>query len=496
MPSTTARNALPEHGAGAASLARAPARGWLGPLFPLAPRSAWHPALVACGYGFGFVLLSALALLRQAGIPAIQTFWAEDGVIFYSQALAHPFWSTLVTSYNGYDQLGPRLTVGLARLAPVRDASTVVALTGACGLALLGCLVFHMARGHIPSPGLRVLLVAAMVLLPLATVEMLDNLVNLPWWMFFAAFWALLWRPRARAGLFAAAALCALAAASEPLVGLLLPLAAVRAVALRRPSEQVAGAALLAGLAFQVGVVFSSNGQHSFRSAGLADVAPAFGARVGLGWLTGLRATDAVVSSNRTLAEVLGAAVFVVIVAAGLSFGSRGTRAFTVVAAVLAPVCFVVPVWLRGVGPLMQTARSVGYAGRYAATPILMVISALLVLAWHLSTRPAQREGRGVVPGRALGALAVCCALLIPAWVADFRGTNGRAGGPTWQSQLSLAVARCRGERPRTLAVLAIDPPGARVVVHCRTIDPVAKPVVQDGRPLSASPAIRTEARS
>ena len=81
-----------------------------------------------------------------------------------------------------------------------------------------------------------------MVLLPLATVEMLDNLVNLPWWMFFASFWALLWRPR-RAAAAGAAVLCALAAASEPLVGLLLPLAAVRAVALRDPPSKRLGLA-------------------------------------------------------------------------------------------------------------------------------------------------------------------------------------------------------------------------------------------------------------
>jgi hypothetical protein len=98
-----------------------------------------------------------------------------------------------------------------------------VALSGAVGLALVSCLVFHMARGLIASPALRALLVASMVLLPVAVVEMLDNLVNLPWWIFFAAFWALLWRPSGPGGRAVAALVCLLAAASEPLVGLLMP---------------------------------------------------------------------------------------------------------------------------------------------------------------------------------------------------------------------------------------------------------------------------------
>ena len=279
--------------------------------------------------------------------------------------------------------------------------------------------------GPHPLAGAAALLVAAMVLLPLATVEMLDNLVNLPWWMFFASFWALLWRPQTRRGRLGAAALCAFAAASEPLVGLLLPLAAVRAVALRRPSEQAAGLGLLVGLGFQAGIVLSANGEHSFRAASVAGVAPAFGARVGLGWLTGLRGTDAIVSASRGLAELMGALVFVVIVACGLRLGSRASGTFTVAVAVLAPVCFVVPAWLRGVGG-MQTASSVGYAGRYAAAPMLMVVSAVLVLAGHLSG--ARSHGRRTVPGRALAALGTCCALRVP---RGRRTSAAPTAGPT-----------------------------------------------------------------
>jgi hypothetical protein len=418
---------------------------------------------LACGYVAAFVLVAVLALARQTGVPATQTLWAEDGVIFYSQAVAHSVLHTLASSYNGYGQLVPRLAVQLTTLGPLRDVPTAVALSGALGLALLSCLVFHMARGHIASPGLRAVLVGAMVLLPLAVVEMLDNLVNLPWWTFFAAFWALLWRPSSRGGRLAAALVCLLAAASEPLVGLLLPLMAVRAATLRNWRDNSAAVGLVLGLVYQLAVVLAANGEHSFSRTGLSSIPAAFGARVGLGWLTGLRGTDAIVAWSRPAAEVVGGAIFLALIVAGLRLRDGRVRAFTVAVALLGPVCFAVPVWLRGAGPYMQTAKSVGYAGRYAATPMLMLISAALVLAGHLCAGPGKRAA-------ALGAIALCCVLLAPAWVTDFRDRNGRSEGPTWQSRLPIALAECRAHPGLRLVRLVIDPPVDHVVISCRAL--------------------------
>jgi len=410
--------------------------------------------------------------------------WAEDGKIFYSQALAGSFWRTLVTEYNGYDQLAPRLAVQLTRLAPAADASAVVAICGATGLAAIGCLVFHMSRGHIAPAVLRGLLVVAMVALPLANVEMLDNLVNLPWWMFFAAFWALLWRPETTAGRLAAGLMCGLAASSEPLVGVLVPLAVFRVWALPRLKEQACTAGLAVGLVYQGAVVLGANGENSFRKPGLSGLPGDFSIRVGLGWLSGLRGTDAVVRWDRSLAEALGGLLFAAVVVAGVKLGSRQGRAFVIATAVMAPICFAVPVWLRGSGPYMLATVSVGYGGRYAATSILMLVSAVLVLAGNLSHPrrgpahfPAHFQDRAALAGSSgkggshlRWAFVACCVLLLPAWVADFRDANGRAHGPTWQSQLSLAVATCRTERRASAVDVAIDPPGWAVVVPCRDL--------------------------
>jgi len=443
---------------------------WLGPLFPRAGRTNCPVVVRLFGYAGGLAAMTALALFRQPGVAATRTLWAEDGVIFYAQALSKPFLRSVVTAYNGYDQLVPRLVAGLAQAVPVRDVPTVVALAGAVSLSALGCLVFHMARGHIASAVLRVLLVAAMVLLPVANFEMLDNLVNLPWWMFFATFWALLWRPQGRAGAAVAALFCALTAASEPLVVLLMPLAVARAVVVRQPREHAAGLGLAAGLVFQAVIVAGTKSGHSYPVAGLSSVPGAFGVRVGLGWLTGRRGTAALVGWDRAVTEALGALLYAAVVAVGLKLGSRPVRALTVAVAILAPLCFVIPVWLRGAAPAMSTgssANSIGFAGRYAATPILMVLSAVLAVAGHLASAPRRQSRPGHRPLWVAGAV---CVLLVPAWWADFRDGNARMYGPTWQSQLLVASAQCRRWNSDGLARVAVTPPGDSFVIHCRVL--------------------------
>ena len=130
--------------------------------------------------------------------PATKTIWAEDGRIFYAQATTLSFWRTLTTLHNGYMQLFPRLAVQLVRFVPRHDVSDAVALSSVrsawgalcCPGLPYGHGAYRRSRsaGACWRPGWS--------LLPVANVELLNNLVNVPWWLFFAAFWALLWRPR------------------------------------------------------------------------------------------------------------------------------------------------------------------------------------------------------------------------------------------------------------------------------------------------------------
>ena len=137
------------------------------------------------------------------------------------------------------------------------------------------------------------------------------------------------------------------------------------------------------------------------------------------------------------------------------------------VEAVLAPLCFVFPVWLRGAAPKMSfgaTGTAIGIAGRYAATPLLMLISLLVSAAGQVETTSAgaQRRPRW--------AAAVVLVPLLPAWVADFRDINGRMNGPTWGRQVVAAAAQCGRPENDGLARVLVAPKSGYFVIHCRVL--------------------------
>ena len=496
-------------------------------LFPPAPIGQPHRAAVVARYLAGCAAVAALALLRQSGMPAWRTLWAEDGRVFYSQALSLPFTRTLVTLHDGYVQLYPRLIAELATVFPPGDAPWVMALAGAISLGAISGLVFHMTRAHVASPVLRALLGLSMVLLPVAGAELLDNAVNVPWWLFFACFWALLWQPRTLSGRVGAALLCALSAASEPLTALLLPVAALRVAALGPPyasgstfvhAARTAGNArstkssgwfaaqapvvgLLAGLVFQAVAIVTHAGNRGVAAAFSPGSAKGLGQslaiRTGLGLVTGVRATDSLVAHDRALATVLGALVLLAVAGAGALCPSLRARAFTAAGVFTALICFLVPTWMRDVAPLMASGK-VQPASRYQAVPLLLLLSVVVVevegwVAGVSRRRPgpatllaggsedgerhpralgsrtswAHRSRHRAGPGRRdFIAAAVCVALLAPTWAADFRDANARSRGPSWPAGIARASARCAASSLGEVSI-PIDPRGWTAVVPC-----------------------------
>lgn len=445
---------------------RAGAPNLAGLLFPVAARSPRSRPSLAGAYVTVLAAIGATALLRQSGLPATSTIWAEDGRIFYAQALRMSFWRTLVTPHDGYGQLFPRVVVQVTRLATPGQAAEILASIGAFSLAAIACLVFHMARGHIASPALRTLLVAAIVLLPVASAELLDNVVNVPWWLFFASFWALLWRPSSATGRAAAGLVCLLAAASEPLVGLFLPLSVARALALRNARDQAPTVGIVSGLLYQVLVTVRSSGNIVSSAGSVAGLAQSFSVRVGLGLAGGEKGTDWLFVHERPTAVGLGAVVLCSLLAIGVFFGgSLRVRVFTLAAAGFCVGCYVVPVWLRGLGPTMQIAR-VEVASRYQAVPVLLLVSTILVIAdhWANAGTAAPQRWRSVI------VVAVCACLLGPTWAVDFRDSNQRSAGPAWGTEVAKATAQCR-RAPTAKVSLTIDPPGWNVSLRCGDLD-------------------------
>ena len=80
-----------------------------------------------------------------------------------------------------------------------------------------------------------------------------------------------------------------------------------------------------------------------------------------------------------------------------------------------------------------------------------------------------RRTGRRRRRWRSVVAVAVCAALFVPSWVADFRGPNQRSAGPPWATEVARAIGDCRGGGNVT-ATLSINPPYWTVVLPCRVL--------------------------
>ena len=203
-------------------------RAALGVLFPEAPeprpgpgpagRRAIRVAIEVVAVCAG----AAVLLPRIAGIPSWDSVYAEDQGVFLFDALARP-WHLLVP-FGGYEQLMPRLVGQLVSYLPLADAAVPYALAGAGIAALCALFTYHAMDGWIRSPWLRALTSAALILLPLAPIEIADSVVGAPWYVLTALFFALLWRPKNWAGMTAAALVAFAAASSEILAVVYAPL--------------------------------------------------------------------------------------------------------------------------------------------------------------------------------------------------------------------------------------------------------------------------------
>jgi hypothetical protein len=418
--------------------------GVLGTLFPAPPAPPTPPRtrparLAAAAVTAAAITAAAgLLLLRQAGVPAWRTMWGEDIYVFLPQALAHPR-ASLLWPYAGYLQLVPRLIADGVALLPLSAAALAFAVTGA--LIAASCAVFagHASAGHIRSRWLRAGLAAGVVLLPSAVIEVANTGVDAPWYLLFAAFWALLWRPRTMAGRLLAAGLCFAAASSQLLVIVLAPLVLARVLVLRRWPEHAATAGWLAGVTLQL--AFYTPAPELARLGPLPAALRFYGQHVLLAAVAGRQLAGLLQDASAPGAVMLAT----VAVAAGAAWmvtrGGPRLALFAVTCLGLGLALTLVPAMVRGWVTAPVPAAAVWIPGsRYAVVPILLIYSAAFVAADALPARP------GAGPRRWLAPTALLLVLAVP-WATDFRGANLRSSYPPWPLTVSRLAAQC-GHRP------------------------------------------------
>jgi hypothetical protein len=408
-------------------------------------RRAVYVAIQVAAVCIGTVVL----LLRIAGVPAWDSVYAEDQGVYLFDALAHP-WHLLVP-FGGYEEFVPRLVGQLVSYLPLVDVAVPFALTGAGIAALCALFIYHAMDGWIRSPWLRALVGAALILLPLAPIEIADSTVGCPWYAMAALFFGLLWRPKNWAGMTAAALVAFAAASSEILALIYAPLVLFRVVALPRWREHAVTAGWLAGLLVQVPVVLESYARHTQRVTSLARPVRALGfyfhnvALRAFGWRVSLRLVEIAGLNGAT---VIICAILVAVFGWALVTGSRQVRVFVAVALIMG---FVQTVFAATVVPYVIHQRYLyDFEGgsRYSAMPIMAMTAAAVVVVDAYLRRQAIAEGGDRIPlvrqsPGALTAVAALACVLALGWLSDYRYVTEHISWGYWNPTAEQMLAAC-----------------------------------------------------
>jgi hypothetical protein len=411
-------------------------------LFPqAAPAQRSRAAAIWTGAAdLAAIALGAWVMLaRQTGVPAWDTLIAEDRSIFLPQALLHP-WSSLTWPYAGYLQLLPRLIAEVVARLPLRDAAAGFAVAGALAASCTAVFVFHASSGHIRRPELRLLLAASVLLLPTALLTIADSGVNSPWYLLFGAFWALLWRPRSRAGMAVAALICFAAASSNALAALYAPLAAARMIALPRAGEQAATLGWLAGGLLQLPAVLTLS--RHVQATTLARALVFYGREVILAAAAGYHGAELLrAGAGLAGATAIAAGAVAALAAWALIRGGPRVRVLVVTGIALGLILTLVPVLVTGRVASIPVPRTAVYVNgsRYAQAPILITNSWAIVAVDAFLHRSGRRVERAA---HAMAAVLVA-AVLLTMWVGDFRYANGRSTARPWPLTATKAERAC-----------------------------------------------------
>jgi hypothetical protein len=434
-------------------------------LFPTTEtRRPLNPAIVVVGYLLAGVAGFAVDLW-WSGSGITSRVWAEDGAVFLSTAYRQHYFVAVATPYAGYLQMVPRSLAAFTSVFPASDAAWLLAASAAAARAAVALFVFRASSGHLRSTSVRAMLAAAVVLLPVGGYEVLDNVANLHWFFTFAAFWAVLWRPPRRWERALAAAVVVAAVCSDPLTALLLPIVVLRAISMRRWSDQIVTMSFAAAGAMQTWAVLSGT-RPAHETFSVLTVTKLFSVRVLLGALTGYWHTVALWRHLHYVAVGFGAIAVLASITPALRIG--GSRRWLATwagagSALAFFACFAEP----AVVPYLKL-DVVSSLTRYDVLASLLMLTAIAAgldaLRW-----PANVVVRGVIGAVFLSALPVDLVGSAQLWAHLERTV------PTWHTAIGNGRLECRnqvgaGSRGGEVWVLE-SPEGWRVRLPCSAID-------------------------
>jgi len=422
-------------------------RPWLDrevfPESPPAPRSSPKRVLIVAAIAVAAVVIQ---LARLWSAKSLNSLWAEDGYIYLTDAMRWSFLHTVTTPYNGYLQTLPRLVAAVVVRLPVGWFAAAMAISGALVVTASAGMVWCASAGHIAHTSVRGALVAMVLLLPIAGAESLDNATNSIWYLLFASFWVLLWRPaRFRAAMVAALFLF-VAALSNGGILLFLPVWGLRLLVVRNRRDAVMVAAFAAGVALQL--AFSWKYVHLIGEPGSAlasapgqwhwALVPAYLQRIVGGVVTGQWLGSYLWVHLGTVFEVVLAMGLVALVVGAIAKGTGRTRAVVPLMVALSMAVFLFSgydrwssagrgfIWPRGMSTL---------GSHYLVVPALLLLSALAV---QVDARPVA-----VSPAAWSRLRTVAIGFVLVAALLTFNVSDQVRGSDTWSQGVATGRRSC-----------------------------------------------------
>ncbi len=424
-----------------------------------------------------FVLAVVLAWSRMPAAVR-DVLWAEDGRTFLGEGVQYGTLGTLTRSYAGYLHQYPRLVAGVVQhVLPVEGWATGIAFGAVVGTGLVAAVVFVCTRDATArlTPGAalaaRAGIALAVVLVPIATNEVLGNLANVHAYFLWMMPFVLLHRPRSWASSVGLAVVTLLGALTETQAIVFAPLLVL---GLRARRTWPVRAAFLAGAGLQLAVWLGSDrhrGQVGRATIDLASLADGFGLNAGMTTFLSRAASGEVLAAVGSWAGLLFLVPFVVAFVWVLVRGDRTQRTLAVVLALYAVVLWCAAVVLNpkpayayaGMSPEFLRYAWVSRYGVFPATAGLVLVLLALVtprrwsrtrsavgVAAPASADPSRRSLRPRrVPRRpALGTAvrSTVAVVLLVLMVVQFRplGPVLRTDGPRYTAAVAAAREACR----------------------------------------------------
>jgi hypothetical protein len=418
-----------------------------------------------------FVFAILLQMLRIGWSISLHSLWAEDGAVYFSGAVhAGGFGGSLFDTYATYLVFVPRLIGEIAYLFPLQDGPAVLSILSAGVIALSGWIVWEATAGLIESPWLRGALVILTVLSPVGGLESTDSGAYVPWYMLFATFWILLWRPRSSAAAAGAGIFALLTGLSTPGVWFFIPVALLRTLAIRDRRDGLLLAGYWAGALAQVPVLLF-NKEEAVKPLWSHDIWTSYLQRVVDGAFFGLKLGGRLWVHLEWAFLIVLTLVLIGALIYGVTRTNWTARLLALLAIPISLVMFVVSVYQRAVGEQMVWPSGVWgeSAGRYAIVPALLLFSVAAVM---IDKRSRRREGESRARWLAWG----LAALAVVAVASSFHVESPEVrGAPPWEASLEHSAEVCETEPPEAEVGVATSPPTWGLLIPCDELAKFAK---------------------